>query len=137
MEQPKRSTLKWMSPTLLGALLTVLSGVMLYLAPLQDRNAFVMSPGLEGCLAVGSVGLLLALLEGWSYGRVLTLAVPIFGVQVLACRYGGEPWAGMLGLQLLGLGLVGLLKPAPKAQAQETKQPIEEAARAEAGVVTR
>lgn len=137
MEQAKRSTLKWMSPTLLGTVLTVLSGVILYLAPLQDRNAFVMSPGLEGCLAVGSVGLLLALLEGWSYGRVLIVAVPIVGIQVLACRYGGEPWAGMLGLQLLGLGLVGLLKPAPKVQAQETKQPMEEAARAEAGALTR
>lgn len=115
----------WLSnPTALGAVLTLLAGASLFAAPMQDRNAFVMSPGLEGCLAVGSVGLLLALLGGLNYAQVVRLSLPIFAIQALSCWYAREPWLGVLGLQFLGLGLVGVLRPAQKAQEQRTEQKI-------------
>ena len=126
----------WLSnPTVLGAVLTLLAGASLFAAPMQDRNAFVMSPGLEGCLAVGSVGLLLALLGGLKYGQVVLLSLPIFAIQVLSCWYAREPWLGVLGLEFLGLGLLGVLRPAQKTQEQRSSAQERQSAKAD-GVET-
>lgn len=118
----------------LGAALTLLGGAALIAAPMQDKNAFVMSPGLEGCLAAGSVGLLLALLGGLQYARVVALGLPIFLIQALSCWKAQEPSLGVLGLEMLGLGLVGVLRPASKvveSSAQEIKAPASAAQEAE------
>lgn len=128
--------ISWLSnPTALGAVLTLLAGASLFAAPMQDRNAFVMSPGLEGCLAVGSVGLLLALLGGLKYGQVVLLSLPIFAIQVLSCWYAREPWLGVLGLEFLGLGLLGVLRPAQKTQEQRSSAQERQSAKAD-GVET-
>ena len=93
---------------LVGAFFTVAGVAAIVTAPILDKSAFIMSPGLEGSLTAGVVGLGLAVVGGVSYLTTAAIALPIFIAQYLGCRGSGEPALAMLGLEALMLGLAGL-----------------------------
>jgi hypothetical protein len=100
-----------------GSLFTVAGAFALVIATLRDKGAFVMSPGLEGCLTAGVVGLALAILGGVGYRTTVALALPIFLAQYLGCRGSGEPVLATLGLEALMLGLLGIVMAPREARA--------------------
>ncbi|NUQ74003.1 MAG: hypothetical protein HUU21_10645 [Polyangiaceae bacterium] len=103
----------------MGYLFIVAGAIALIIAPLRDKSAFVMSPGLEGCLTAGVVGLALAILGGIGYRGTVALALPIFVAQFLGCRGSGEPVLATLGLEALMLGLLGIVMTPREVPAQE------------------
>jgi len=74
----------------------------------RDPNAMAMLPSLDGCLVVGIVSVLLALLHGLPYRSALVLVLPVVGIQLGACLAAGVSFFPMLGLELLVVGLFGL-----------------------------
>ncbi|HZF50018.1 MAG TPA: hypothetical protein VE093_15270 [Polyangiaceae bacterium] len=110
---------------IVGVLFTVGGAAALLVAPLRDKSAFVMSPGLEGCLTAGVVGLALALAGGAGYLATALLALPILLVQLLACQGSGEPALATLGIEALMLGILGFVmtpRPAPVGEAPARKR---------------
>lgn len=108
----------------MGYLLIVVGAVALIIAPMRDKSAFVMSPGLEGCLTAGVVGLALAILGGVGYRTTVALALPIFLAQYLGCRGSGEPVLATLGLEALLLGLLGIVMAPREAPAPTRLQAV-------------
>jgi hypothetical protein len=118
---------------LVGSVFSVVGAAAVAIAPAVDKSAFVMSPGLEGCLTAGVVGFALAILGGVGYLTTAAIALPIFLAQYLGCRGAGEPVLATLGLEALMLGLVGLGMTSRKAVAREAPasapEPVLEAGR--------
>lgn len=114
-----KTTLKdW---TLASALTLV--GVALVLVALRMRwNPHELNPGIEGCLTVGVVGFLFALLHPLEYRHAVLVSAPVVAVQVGACLAVGGPAAGVVGIELIIFGLTGLgmgffrSRPAPVAE---------------------
>lgn len=91
-------------------------------ALLQRWNPQDMNPGVEGTLAAGILGTVLALLEGLPYLSVLKLLVPVLAIQFVALQSAGAPVYGVLGIELIAVGFLGFLAalrpaaPEPKAE---------------------
>jgi hypothetical protein len=116
-----------------GYLFTVAGALSLVIAPLRDKSAFVMSPGLEGCLTAGVVGLALAILGGVGYRATAALALPIFLAQYLGCRGSGEPALATLGIEALMLGLLGIVMAPREAKAIPSEAAQNRAAKSSRG----
>lgn len=71
-------------------------------------NAQDMLPGIEGCVTTGILGALLALCHGLPYSTVVKLFIPIFAIQYVIYRYVSAQAYGLLGIELIGLGVLGL-----------------------------
>jgi hypothetical protein len=100
---------------LVGSSLAAVGAAVLLVACLRDQSALSMSPGLEGCLTVGVVGVALALSEGIAYATAVAITLPVLLLQFVACRAAGEPVLAMLGLEGLVIGLFGLIAPIQSA----------------------
>lgn len=102
----ERSPLEiWLSFALLAA------GSALWLTSvLRNPAALQMLPGIDGCLAAGLVGALLALLHGVPYRvTIFGLMVPIALIQVAACAAVHVSFVPMLGVEMAVLGLFGVV----------------------------
>ena len=95
----------------ISAVLAAAGAVALAGALLRDRSALAMGTGVEGSLTACVVGIALALSEGVAFATAASMALPIFLMQWLACRNAGEPALGMLGLEGILIGLLGLIAP--------------------------
>jgi hypothetical protein len=73
-------------------------------------SASDLSPGVEGCLTATVAGFVMARLQGLSYARALALIAPVTVTMyvVLAATAGPTLGAGITGLALVTIGLVGL-----------------------------
>ncbi|WP_437280902.1 hypothetical protein WME90_10190 [Sorangium sp. So ce375] len=91
------------------ALVLLGTGSLLCLrAALRGPGALDMLPWVDGCLTVGIVGVLLALLHGITYPTaLLSVAVPLALVQFLVAGLSGFALP-VLGIELTALGLLGL-----------------------------
>lgn len=71
-----------------------------------------LDPGVEGCLTTGLVAFAMALLHPLPYRLVLTLCAPVLVGEHILLRMsaGTATSAGMIGIQLVVMGVVGLLK---------------------------
>ncbi|WP_437592096.1 hypothetical protein [Sorangium sp. So ce1000] len=99
------------------------TGSLLWIrAALRAPGALDMTPTVDGCLTVGIVGVLLALLHGVAYPTaLLSVAVPIALVQLLVSGISGSALLPVLGIELTVLGLLGLpLSRLPRRRPAET-----------------
>lgn len=69
-----------------------------------------MNPSIEGAITVGVVGFVLALLHPVGYRRAVIVSAPVLAVQAAACFATGGPAAGVVGVELLFFGVVGIVK---------------------------
>ncbi len=118
----------------LPAALMALSSLLLLLAPLLERRAFVMRPGTDGALAMGIIGCLLASLEGLPFKRIMLLMTPVFVMQLVMClRFSVSPLA-FFGTQLMAFALFGAaaerLRPARVAEFGDAPPQSDAASRA-------
>ncbi len=84
-------------------------GAGLTFAMLQRWNPQDMNPGVEGCLATGILGGLLAVSQGLPFQHVLALYIPLLGIQFSVLRSVNAPAFGVLGIELIALGLFGVV----------------------------
>jgi hypothetical protein len=70
-----------------------------------------LEPGIEGCLTVTILGFVMALLHGLPYRLSLAISAPTVVALYLGCAYAAGPaiGAGMTGVQLAIMGLVGVV----------------------------
>ncbi|XXY47254.1 hypothetical protein WME91_45355 [Sorangium sp. So ce269] len=110
MASPARKMTARSSGNLPIALVLLGSGALLWLRAAQRTpGALALLPAVDGCLAVGVVGVLLALLHGVPYRTaLLSVAAPIAGVQLLASELAGFSFLPVLGIELTAFGLLGL-----------------------------
>ncbi|MFO0755011.1 MAG: hypothetical protein U0359_00850 [Byssovorax sp.] len=100
-------------------------------ASLTNPAALHFVPAMDGCLTVGCVAFLLALLAGVPYRQALGFIVPLVGVQVVATQVHGASVFAVFGIEAMVIGLVGtamgLLSrptaPAPKKVARIHDKP--------------
>ncbi|WP_437691482.1 hypothetical protein [Sorangium sp. So ce176] len=92
------------------ALVLLVGGALLWLRAAQRTpSALALLPGADGCLTAGIVGVLLALLHGIPYRTaLLSAALPIALVQLLASELAGFSFLPVLGIELTAFGLFGL-----------------------------
>lgn len=107
-QTPKMTTRS--SANLPIAMVLLGTGSLLWIrAALRTPGALDMTPSVDGCLTVGIVGVLLALLHGIAYPTaLLSVAAPIALVQLLATGGSGFAFLPVLGIELTVLGLFGL-----------------------------
>jgi hypothetical protein len=96
-------------------------------------NAQDMLPGIEGCVTTGIFGALLALCHGLRFSTVVKLFIPLFAIQYVIYRYVSAQAYGLLGIELIAVGGLGLaaafiealLRPqrAPAASVQASADP--------------
>lgn len=103
--------------TMIGVAFACAGTLSILYAILREKSAFTMSPGVEGSLTAFVVGIALALSEGVAFGSAVVVALPLFVLQYVGCRYVGEPALGILGLEAVLIGLYGLLAPARRGSA--------------------
>jgi hypothetical protein len=111
---------------------TLVGGLLLFLAMRAHFSPQDVNPGIEGTLVAGVLGTILVLLQPLAYRRALFFTAPVVALQYWACAYAGGPAAGIVGLHLLIIGFIGLglalrePSPAPArkpAAARATAQP--------------
>ncbi|WP_233561467.1 hypothetical protein [Sorangium cellulosum] len=92
------------------ALVLLVGGALLWLRAAQRTpGALALLPGVDGCMTAGIVGVLLALLHGIPYRTaLLSAALPIALVQLLASELAGFSFLPVLGIELTAFGLFGL-----------------------------
>ncbi|WP_237245240.1 MULTISPECIES: hypothetical protein [Sorangium] len=92
------------------ALLLLGSGALLWIrVALRTPGALALLPATDGCLTVGIVGVLLALLHGIPYRTTLvSIAAPLVLVQLVVSELAGSSFLPALGIELTALGLLGL-----------------------------
>jgi hypothetical protein len=100
----------------LSLAVTAVGGVALFLALRARWNPGDMNPGIEGCLTAGAVGFIFALLQPVPYRKALTMTSPVVVVQYLSCVFAGGPAVGVVALQLLIMGFLGLVLVAREAR---------------------
>lgn len=93
----------------LGLGATLLGGLLLYLAMQARWSPGDMLPGVEGCLTAGLVGTVLLLLHPMPYARAVLISAPVLSIEYWACAVSGGPAVGLVGLQLMIVGFVGLI----------------------------
>lgn len=96
-------------------------------------NAQDMLPGIEGCVTTGILGALLALFHGLPFSTVVKLFIPVFAIQYVIYSHVSAQAYGLLGIELIGVGVLGLgaafleafleTPRAPVASAPETEGP--------------
>lgn len=98
------------STNLLVAVVLLGSGCFLIVrAALTAPSTLALSAAMDGCVAAGIAGVLLALLHGIRYWTVLlTLALPIVVVQFVASGMTMAAFLPILGIELTAFGLFGL-----------------------------
>jgi hypothetical protein len=69
-----------------------------------------LDPGVEGCLTVGIVGFVMAMLHPLPYRQAVALCVPAVAAGFFTVRYAASTaiGAGMAGIQLLIMGIAGV-----------------------------
>lgn len=72
-------------------------------------DALSMNAGMFGSFSAGVIGFVLARLHGLSFPRALFATMPILGVQAWGFARYGLPILPLLALELMILGLVGLV----------------------------
>jgi hypothetical protein len=106
----------------LASVLTLMGGALVLVALRMRWNPQDLNPGIEGCLTVGVVGFILALLHPLEYRHAVLISAPVVAVQYGACLAVGGPAAGVVGIELIIFGFVGLgmalhrSRPAPAAE---------------------
>lgn len=91
----------------LGMLLLGATGALT--ATFYQPHPFSMEAGMDGCLVVGLVAMLLAMVEGLRWRKAVAVLTPVFAVQVVACyRYRVSPIA-VMGLEAMIVGALGAL----------------------------
>ncbi len=88
--------------------LLIIGAILVAMAPLIMAQPFVMRPGIDGSLAVGVVGCLLALLHGIPYLRILRLLLPAAAVQVLCCLRFQISLPAYFGMEFIAWGTLGI-----------------------------
>ncbi|KYF57734.1 hypothetical protein BE08_36445 [Sorangium cellulosum] len=117
------------------ALVLLVGGALLWLRAAQRTpSALALLPGVDGCLTVGIVGVLLALLHGIPYRTaLLSVAVPIALVQLVASELAGFSFLPVLAIELTAFGLFGLpLSRLPRRRAASAPARSHHAAHARA-----
>lgn len=113
----------------LGA--TLLGGLFLFLAMRARWSPGDMLPGVEGTLTAGVLGTILLLLHPVPYARALLYSAPVLAVEYEACAVWGGPAVGVVGLQLLIVGFIGLVLSTRGPTAAEAPREVEDDAREE------
>jgi hypothetical protein len=93
----------------LGVVTTLLGGVLLYLAMRDRWSPSDMLPGIEGTLTTGVLGTIVLLLHPLPYARALLYSMPVLAIEYWACSTAGGPAKGIVGLQLIIVGFIGLV----------------------------
>jgi hypothetical protein len=84
-----------------------------------------LDPGIEGCLTGTVLGFVMALLHGLPYRGALALAAPTLMAQYFICAHveGQAVGAGITGIQLVTMGIVGLALTRGEQQRAEEAAP--------------
>lgn len=90
----------------LGA--TLLGGFLLFLALRARWSPSDMLPGVEGALTAGVLGTILLLLHPIPYARAILYSAPILAIEYWSSAATGGPAVGLVGLQLVIVGFIGL-----------------------------
>jgi len=103
--------------------LTSIGAIGLILTLRVQPHALDLNPGVEGCLTTGIVGMLLALLEGVPYTRVILLSLPVALLQWITCRIVGAPALAVLALEAIVAGFFGVvLAPICSRESRELRE---------------
>ncbi len=93
----------------LATLLTAAGGISVVVAFMLRAHPFNLPTAIDGVLTCGLLGFVLAILHGLGYRTALQLIAPIAAIQLIAClRYGITPF-GVLGIEALLFGALGVL----------------------------
>jgi hypothetical protein len=72
-------------------------------------TAFHFVPALDGCLTVGVVAFILALLDGQPFRFAVFLLLPIVAIQSIGTQQHHASWFAVAGIEAMVFGLVGTL----------------------------
>lgn len=112
---------------------TLLGGVLLFLAMRARWSPMDMLPGVEGTLTAGVVATVLLLLQPIPFARAMLYSAPILAIEYWAMASTGAPAVGILGVQLLIVGFIGLaLATRAPSRAAEASREAREAAEQQA-----
>jgi hypothetical protein len=92
----------------LAAAVTVAGVLAVSWALRRDPRAFIMYAGLEGSVTLVLVGAALAILGGLRARTMLALLGPIVALQVAYLSSRSIPWLCPAGIELTGMGAIGL-----------------------------
>jgi len=88
------------------ALLTTGVGFIAY-ASRGGPSAFHFVPALDGCLAMGIVAFVLALIEGFAFSQAVLVLLPVLVLQSIGAREHHSSWFALMGMEALVFGAVG------------------------------
>lgn len=92
-----------------GMAAMLLGGILLFLAMRARWNPGDMLPGVEGTLTASVMAIVLLLLHPIPYARAMLYSLPVVAIEYWACAATGGPAVGIVGLQLLVSGFLGLV----------------------------
>jgi hypothetical protein len=116
----------------LALVLTIVGAGLMAVAIAHRWNPQDMNPGIEGCLTAGVLGFLLCLLHPMSYATAASVTAPLVAVEYAATAVAGGPAVGVVGIQLVIMGMIGLSLGGLTARAPEREAAVQAEATAEA-----
>jgi hypothetical protein len=103
MPSPRR-----LSNGTLGTLIAAAGIVMMTIGVSSSAHPFAALPGMDGAMAAGTIGFVLALLHGLSFRRSVEIIAPVVLVQVLVSFRHDCTVLALIGLELGIFGLLGI-----------------------------